>query len=268
MVPDGRARGAGAALVRARPAHRVRARSRVTRSHPPRRAPLARPRPGMATAGRHRVRRGPPRLRRPGGDVDHAAAPRPLSGAPPRGLGALLGVVGGEAPRRGDPRRRGGEGGHAGVDDALGAARRGRPPLPDARPPRRARRGAVRHPAADRPHDAARGGAGAPGRVRGAPAGRGDVSDLAGWLPRAAAERPRPLAVRAPDGTLTYEELLGAARRADPPPVLDAAPSLRFVVLLHAALLRGTPVLPADPRWSAAEREERLAVEPAGALTL
>jgi o-succinylbenzoate---CoA ligase len=94
------------------------------------------------------------------------------------------------------------------------------------------------------------------------------VSELADWLPRAAAARPRHLAVRAPDGTLTYEELLGAARRADPAPVLDAAPSLPFVVDLHAALLHGTPVLPADPRWSAAERDERLAVTPAGALTL
>ena len=84
------------------------------------------------------------------------------------------------------------------------------------------------------------------------------------WLERAAALHPDRTAVVAPEGELTYAELLAAARAT---PVTGtsvslAAPSLGFVVDLHAALLHGVPLLPVDARWTEEERATRLAVAP------
>jgi O-succinylbenzoic acid--CoA ligase len=80
------------------------------------------------------------------------------------------------------------------------------------------------------------------------------------WLERAAALRPDRTAVEAPDGSLTYAELLDAARHAE----LDAGPGdrvpialpagLDFVVTLHACLLRGAAAMPIDLRLSDRER--------------
>ena len=80
------------------------------------------------------------------------------------------------------------------------------------------------------------------------------------WLERAAALRPDRTAVEAPDGSLTYVELLDAARHAE----LDAGPGdrvpialpagLDFVVTLHACLLRGAAAMPIDLRLSDRER--------------
>ena len=80
------------------------------------------------------------------------------------------------------------------------------------------------------------------------------------WLERAAALRPDRTAVDAPDGSLTYAELLDAARHAE----LDAGPGdrvpialpagLDFVVTLHACLLRGAAAMPIDLRLSDRER--------------
>ncbi|HEX5616966.1 MAG TPA: AMP-binding protein [Solirubrobacteraceae bacterium] len=75
------------------------------------------------------------------------------------------------------------------------------------------------------------------------------------WLERAAPDR---VAVEAPDGRLTYAELLTEARdqarglkgRVE----LDARPGLAFVVRLHACLLAGARAVPVDPRLSARER--------------
>jgi o-succinylbenzoate---CoA ligase len=74
------------------------------------------------------------------------------------------------------------------------------------------------------------------------------------WLVRAAALRPNRTAVEAPDGSLTYAELLDRARRAaldlrpgDRVPI--ALPSgLEFVVTLHACLLAGAAAMPVDLR--------------------
>jgi o-succinylbenzoate---CoA ligase len=80
------------------------------------------------------------------------------------------------------------------------------------------------------------------------------------WLERAAALRPNRTAVEAPDGSLTYAELLDAARHVD----LDAGPGdrvpialpagLDFVVTIHACLLRGAAAMPIDLRLS--DREQ------------
>jgi O-succinylbenzoic acid--CoA ligase len=80
------------------------------------------------------------------------------------------------------------------------------------------------------------------------------------WLERAAALRPNRTAVEAPDGSLTYAELLDAARQVD----LDAGPGdrvpialpagLDFVVTLHACLLWGAAAMPIDLRLSDRER--------------
>jgi o-succinylbenzoate---CoA ligase len=80
------------------------------------------------------------------------------------------------------------------------------------------------------------------------------------WLERAAALRPDRTAVEAPDGSLTYAELLDAARHAE----LDAGSGdrvpialpagLDFVVTLHACLLRGAAAMPIDLRLSDRER--------------
>jgi O-succinylbenzoic acid--CoA ligase len=75
------------------------------------------------------------------------------------------------------------------------------------------------------------------------------------WLERAPAQR---VAVEAPDGRLTYAELLAAAReqardlrgRVE----IEAQPDLDFVVRLHACLLAGARAVPVDPRLSEQER--------------
>jgi O-succinylbenzoic acid--CoA ligase len=77
------------------------------------------------------------------------------------------------------------------------------------------------------------------------------------WLPRAAALRPDRAAIEAPEGSLTYAELLERA-------VLDVAPGARvalegppgvgFAVRLHAILLAGAVAVPVDHRLGAAER--------------
>src|SRR5919204_3854055 len=75
------------------------------------------------------------------------------------------------------------------------------------------------------------------------------------WIARAPAE---VVAVEAPDGALTYGELLERARgapfaRGERVP-LDAEPSLDFVVDLWACLLAGVVAMPMDPRLGARER--------------
>ena len=82
------------------------------------------------------------------------------------------------------------------------------------------------------------------------------------WLPRAAALRPDRVALETPEGSLTYAELLAAAR-------LDVAPGARvalalppgpdFAVALHACLLARAAAMPVDPRLAGPEREALLA---------
>jgi o-succinylbenzoate---CoA ligase len=78
------------------------------------------------------------------------------------------------------------------------------------------------------------------------------------WLEMAAAERPDRVAIEAPDGQLTYAELLAAARdhaRSLRGHVeIDATPGLDFVVRLHAAFVAGATAVPVDPRLGARER--------------
>jgi O-succinylbenzoic acid--CoA ligase len=83
--------------------------------------------------------------------------------------------------------------------------------------------------------------------------------DAPDWLPRAAVAHPERVAVEAPDGALTYTELLDRACAATPERVIEARPGLSFAVGLHAALLRAAPVVPVDPRWTVRERDARLA---------
>jgi O-succinylbenzoic acid--CoA ligase len=68
------------------------------------------------------------------------------------------------------------------------------------------------------------------------------------WLERAAAVQPDRIAVEAPDGSLTYAELLDRAGRVglegDVVPIAPA-PGLEFAVTLHACLLRGIAAMPA-----------------------
>src|ERR687897_2565937 len=82
------------------------------------------------------------------------------------------------------------------------------------------------------------------------------------WLPRAAAQHPQRVALEAPEGELTYAQLLDAAR-------IDAAPGSRvaialpagldFAVALHACLLARAAAMPVDPRLGEAERAALLA---------
>ena len=78
------------------------------------------------------------------------------------------------------------------------------------------------------------------------------------WLERAAALRPDRSAVEAPDGRLTYAELLAAAGEAAPGLAgrveIEARPGIEFVVRLHACLLAGARAVPVDERLGAAER--------------
>src|SRR5687768_10970519 len=77
------------------------------------------------------------------------------------------------------------------------------------------------------------------------------------WLPRAAAQHPDRVALEAPEGELSYAELLAVAR-------IDAAPGSRvaialpagldFAVALHASLLARAAAMPVDPRLGEAEQ--------------
>ena len=88
------------------------------------------------------------------------------------------------------------------------------------------------------------------------------------WLGRAAAARPDRAAVATPTGTLTYAELLDAARRADVPAgervAIALPPGLDFAVALHACLLAGSVAVPVDARLARRER----ALVCAGAATV
>jgi O-succinylbenzoic acid--CoA ligase len=72
------------------------------------------------------------------------------------------------------------------------------------------------------------------------------------WLERAAALRPNRTAVEAEEGSLTYAELLDAARQVDVEPgqrvAIALPPGLEFVVTLHACLLGGAAAMPVDLR--------------------
>jgi O-succinylbenzoic acid--CoA ligase len=72
------------------------------------------------------------------------------------------------------------------------------------------------------------------------------------WLERAAALRPNRTAVEAPDGSLTYAELLDAARQVDVERgarvPIALPPGLEFAVTLHACLLGGAAAMPVDLR--------------------
>src|SRR5919201_2990460 len=75
------------------------------------------------------------------------------------------------------------------------------------------------------------------------------------WIARAPAD---VVAVEAPDGALTYGELLEHARgapyaRGERVP-LEAEPTLDFVVELWACLLAGAVAMPIDPRLGERER--------------
>ena len=82
------------------------------------------------------------------------------------------------------------------------------------------------------------------------------------WLPRAAALRPDRIALEAPDGALTYAQLLDAARiEAAPGDRIGIAlpPGRDFAILLHACLLARAAAVPVDLRLAPAEREALLA---------
>ena len=82
------------------------------------------------------------------------------------------------------------------------------------------------------------------------------------WLPRAAAQRPERIALEAPDGALTYGQLLAAARIDVAPGgrvALALAPGLEFAVALHACLLARAAAMPVDPRLGEAEQAALLA---------
>src|SRR3712207_8662677 len=71
----------------------------------------------------------------------------------------------------------------------------------------------------------------------------GETDPMVDWLPRAAARRPDHAAVVADGETLTYAELLAAARGAEPLETLTHPPGLDFAVRLHALLLAGGPLV-------------------------
>src|SRR5262245_49726576 len=76
-------------------------------------------------------------------------------------------------------------------------------------------------------------------------------SSMEPWLERAAALRPNRTAVEAPDGSVTYRELLERARgtTVDGGVVpIPAEPGLDFAVTLHACLLNRRAAMPVDLR--------------------
>src|SRR5919107_4470153 len=82
------------------------------------------------------------------------------------------------------------------------------------------------------------------------------------WLPRAAALRPGRIALEAAEGTLTYAELLEAARLDAAPGsrvALALPPGLDFAVALHACLVARAAAMPVDPRLGEAEQRALLA---------
>src|SRR5215212_568205 len=82
------------------------------------------------------------------------------------------------------------------------------------------------------------------------------------WLPRAAAQHPERVALEAPEGALTYAQLLEAARIDVAPGsrvALALAPGLDFAVALHACLLARAAAMPVDPRLGATEQQALLA---------
>ena len=82
------------------------------------------------------------------------------------------------------------------------------------------------------------------------------------WLPRAAALRPDRIALEAPEGALTYAQLLDAARIDAAPGsrvALALPPGLDFAVALHACLLARAAAMPVDPRLGEAEQAALLA---------
>src|SRR5829696_8087148 len=77
------------------------------------------------------------------------------------------------------------------------------------------------------------------------------------WLPRAAAQHPRRVALESPEGALTYAELLEAARLDAAPGsrvALALPPGLEFAVALHACLAARAAAMPVDPRLGEAEQ--------------
>ncbi|MEJ7785736.1 MAG: AMP-binding protein [Solirubrobacteraceae bacterium] len=80
------------------------------------------------------------------------------------------------------------------------------------------------------------------------------------WLVRAARVRPQHEALRTPEGSLTYAQLLAAARGAAG--ALDGArevaialsPGRDFAIALHGCLLAGATAVPVDLRLPAAEQ--------------
>ncbi|HET8953520.1 MAG TPA: AMP-binding protein [Solirubrobacteraceae bacterium] len=82
------------------------------------------------------------------------------------------------------------------------------------------------------------------------------------WLPRAAAQHPGRVALEAPEGKLTYAELLDAARIDAAPGsrvALALPPGLGFAVALHACLVARAAAVPVDTRLGEAEQEALLA---------
>jgi O-succinylbenzoic acid--CoA ligase len=82
------------------------------------------------------------------------------------------------------------------------------------------------------------------------------------WLPRAAAQHPSRVAIEAPEGSLTYAELLERARLDVAPGsrvALALAPGLEFAVALHAVLLARAVAVPVDPRLGEREQAALLA---------
>jgi len=87
-----------------------------------------------------------------------------------------------------------------------------------------------------------------------------------GWLDRAARARPGHVALQTPQGSLSYSELLAAARagaeqlaergaRRGQRVAIAMPPGLAFAQALHACLLLGAIAVPVDPRSSPSERE-------------
>jgi O-succinylbenzoic acid--CoA ligase len=83
------------------------------------------------------------------------------------------------------------------------------------------------------------------------------------WLERAAALRPDRVALEAPEGRLTYAELLtrarSIARELEGVVPIDLPPGLEFAVRLHACLLAGAAAMPIDQRLGERERAAVLA---------
>jgi len=83
------------------------------------------------------------------------------------------------------------------------------------------------------------------------------------WLVRAARTRPDHPALVTAQATLSYAQLLAAARAADLPArtgervALSLPPGEAFAVALHACLLRGAVAVPVDLRLGEAERAAR-----------